>query len=266
MLGAIGPMISAASSLIGGFIGRDAQKDQQQANAALQREFAQNAIQWKVADAKKAGVHPLFAMGAPTISPAVSMAADPMGAAVASMGQDISRAMASGGGNKQETALAGQMAALGLERAQLQNDLLRSQIARINQGAGPGLPIPSQNVVPGQANSNGLVQIKPGQSEAASPTAAGQAAVVVPDVAWTRTDTGLAPVPSKSVKEQIEDITIPQLMWGFRNNVMPNIGRGAYPQADPGPGKMWVWNYAMQEYQAYDRDSWYAKMFGRRSK
>lgn len=31
---------------------------------ALQREFAQNSIQWRVADAKKAGIHPLAALGA----------------------------------------------------------------------------------------------------------------------------------------------------------------------------------------------------------
>lgn len=32
-------------------------------NAALQREFAQKGIQWRVEDAKKAGLHPLFALG-----------------------------------------------------------------------------------------------------------------------------------------------------------------------------------------------------------
>lgn len=31
---------------------------------ASQKEFAQNSIQWRVADAKKSGIHPLFALGA----------------------------------------------------------------------------------------------------------------------------------------------------------------------------------------------------------
>lgn len=33
-------------------------------NVALQREFAQNSIQWRVDDAKNAGIHPLYALGA----------------------------------------------------------------------------------------------------------------------------------------------------------------------------------------------------------
>lgn len=41
-----------------------AQKQMNYANMALQKEFAQNSIQWKVQDAKKAGIHPLAALGA----------------------------------------------------------------------------------------------------------------------------------------------------------------------------------------------------------
>lgn len=33
-------------------------------NRDLQKEFAQNSIQWRVDDAKKAGIHPLYALGA----------------------------------------------------------------------------------------------------------------------------------------------------------------------------------------------------------
>lgn len=36
--------------------------DQAQQNEDTQREFAQNSIRWRVADAKAAGVHPLFAL------------------------------------------------------------------------------------------------------------------------------------------------------------------------------------------------------------
>ena len=37
-------------------------------NTKLQKEFAQNSIQWRVADAKKAGIHPLYAIGASSSS------------------------------------------------------------------------------------------------------------------------------------------------------------------------------------------------------
>lgn len=40
----------------------------QKRDARLQKEFAQKGIQWKAADAKAAGLHPLAAIGAPTTS------------------------------------------------------------------------------------------------------------------------------------------------------------------------------------------------------
>jgi len=61
----LGPILGAASSLIGGIMGQNSQnnaiKSQENMaaqNIALQKEFAQSGIQWKVADAKAAGVHP----------------------------------------------------------------------------------------------------------------------------------------------------------------------------------------------------------------
>lgn len=51
-------------------------KNRQNANAAnvnLNKEFAQNSIQWRVEDAKQAGIHPLYAMGASTSSPTASI-------------------------------------------------------------------------------------------------------------------------------------------------------------------------------------------------
>ena len=57
------------------------QKEMNAKNAALQREFAQSGIQWKVADAKKAGLHPLAALGAQTASASPSYQAGDPGAA-----------------------------------------------------------------------------------------------------------------------------------------------------------------------------------------
>lgn len=41
-------------------------------NAALSREFAQNSMQWKAADLRKAGINPIYAMGAGGYSAPVS--------------------------------------------------------------------------------------------------------------------------------------------------------------------------------------------------
>lgn len=147
----LGPLISAGATLLGGFFGQNAAQEQAERNATLQREFAQNTIQWRVADAKKAGVHPLYALGAPAISPSVSFGSQGMGPAIAAAGQDLGRA-ASAYMTPKETMSAATLAQssqqnaanmLRLENMQLQNDLLRSRLAVINQpGTPPGVDFP----------------------------------------------------------------------------------------------------------------------------
>lgn len=137
----IGELISAGSKLIGGIVGQKAQDRQMAKNRALQKEFAQRGIQWKVADAKAAGLHPLAALGAQTSSPAVQVGGSPLGDSLASMGQDISRAVAQGtpvAKRNQQFVEATQ--ALQLERGSLENQLLKAQINKLNMpGTGPGL-------------------------------------------------------------------------------------------------------------------------------
>lgn len=67
----LGSIIGAVGGLAGGLLGKSSSDKATHANfainaenAALQREFAQNGIRWKVADAKAAGLHPLAALGA----------------------------------------------------------------------------------------------------------------------------------------------------------------------------------------------------------
>lgn len=59
-----GPIIGAAAGLIGAGMNSAKQDKINRDNANLQREFAQNSIQWRVEDAKRAGIHPLAALGA----------------------------------------------------------------------------------------------------------------------------------------------------------------------------------------------------------
>jgi len=66
---------------------------------AMQKEFAQQGIRWRVADAEAAGLHPLAALGAmPTNASGVSASAVPTGSgnrfrALSEMGQNLSRAV-----------------------------------------------------------------------------------------------------------------------------------------------------------------------------
>lgn len=128
----MGIFSSIAAPLVGGVVSglfsRSESKDrisaQEQANAqnaALQREFAQKGIQWKVADAKAAGLHPLSVLGSQTIAASPTyVAADP-GNAKSTFGTAIGDALAALLVQKSEVDAFKEQVAL--EREQL--DLLR---------------------------------------------------------------------------------------------------------------------------------------------
>lgn len=99
-----GPIIQGGMSIGGNLFaareGKKAWRRQQRAQDqeyARQKEFAQMGIRWKVADAKAAGLHPLYALGAmpSNYSPAMiqSEPSSGIGESMAEAGQSISRAM-----------------------------------------------------------------------------------------------------------------------------------------------------------------------------
>lgn len=94
-LGSIaGSLISGGFGLAGGAINASASKSAAREQARLQREFAQNGIQWRVADAKKAGIHPLYALGANTATyTPVSQDSSGLGNAVADAGAYLGKAV-----------------------------------------------------------------------------------------------------------------------------------------------------------------------------
>lgn len=160
----IGELISAAAGLFGGSKNRKAQEAANAQNAALNREnmamqkaFAQEGIRWKVADAKAAGIHPLYAIGAPNMSYSpTTVGAVPdtsMGNAMANAGQDISRAMnATRTGGERVDAFTKTAQALQLQKSGLENELLASQIAKMKASMNP--PIPAIGPLPDVAEKN----------------------------------------------------------------------------------------------------------------
>lgn len=242
--------IPALASIAGGLLGQDAAHDTMKSNEAMfganqdmQREFAQSGIQWRVEDAKKAGIHPLAALGAQThsFSP-ISMAQTPdnsLGQGIAQAGQDLSRAYFATRSPQARTAEIAN--ALQLENMQLNNELLRSQVNKMNSAqVGPGIP---------------GVEVVPNKITASRGGAPSQEAGQVTDLGFARSKSGLVPVPSKDVKERIEDNIIQEFMWALRNNIMPNLGRGDSPGDDYG------WNPAQQEWQKGYRFSDSARKF-----
>lgn len=90
-----GGIAAGIGSVAGGLIGAHNARNMWQRNYNAQKEFAQNGIRWKVEDAKRAGIHPLYALGASTrsFSPVQGYSGDyGISDAFSEFGQGISRA------------------------------------------------------------------------------------------------------------------------------------------------------------------------------
>lgn len=232
-------------------------------NMAMQREFAQQGVRWRVEDAKAAGVHPLFALGAQVTSASPVSAfteANPytLPQSLSDVGQDIGRAVHATRTGRER--MAAWEEAISRERGLLENDLLRAQIAKTRAQIGPPLPGPiTKAEVPPEVQ--GRVDVQTARPTATDPGNAAKEAWQVADYGFARTaGGGLAIVPSQDVKDRIEDQIIPELSWALRNTLIPNVDPGSHrpdPRVfDPGPGKEWVWVPQLQEYRAQPLKDW----------
>lgn len=128
--GAIGgAAIGAIGSLIGGHMNNSASAANAAQQYAQQKEFAQNGVRWKVADAQAAGIHPLAALGAQTFSynPVMTQYDNGISEALGRMGQGVTRAV-------EAKQLAEERAAQ-QDLRQKQGQLVDAQIAKTNAEA-----------------------------------------------------------------------------------------------------------------------------------
>lgn len=236
-----GALIGAGASLLGGMLTRSANEDARQEAQAhnekqieLQREFAQSGLQWRAADAMagygKTGIHPLSLLGVsgPSYSPVnfVGGGNAAMGDAISTAGQGLGRSIDASADLDRRLGHASRLDALVTERAGLENDLLRmriaSEIAQLKQSAAPGMPT-NRWLVDGQGSAQRLVQDVPLKRVAADPGLLQQEGGAIVDRGFSRTDSGYQVVPSKDVKERIEDSVIQEVLWAFRNNILPGV-------------------------------------------
>lgn len=258
----LGPLIAAGANIIGGIMGNNAQKSAAAAqermaaqNIALQKEFAQSGIQWKVEDAKKAGVHPLYALGANTTSfSPVSIGSpsnSPLGEGIARAGQDLSRAM--GATSNSFTRL---VSGLTVERGQLENELLRTQIAKARQQIGPPMPTANGNpwLIPGQGDSipgwQDFIKRKP--HEITSTHTPSQEPGPMPSVGYALNQHGgYMPIPTKDVKDRIEDMGPLPWIWSAINTMAPYAGFNYNPPSKVPlhPDHEWYMGYDGHYYQ-----------------
>jgi hypothetical protein len=175
-MGILGSVAGAlAGPVLGGLFQNKANKD----NEANQREFAQMGIQWKVADAKAAGLHPLYALGGSgaTYSPS----AQPL-----MSGADASRAMQSiGQGDLHKAQLR-------VLEAQAEKDFAlasaaRSEQARADQAALSNIPAVSPVAesfpvrMPSPVSTADDISLDPRRTEVFNIAHTPQAAEVVPN-------------------------------------------------------------------------------------
>jgi len=120
------------ANLIQGDQNRQQQGDINSQNYQAQKEFAQMGLQWKVADAKAAGLHPLAALGGAGASFSPSFQAGQSNSDYSGIGEGISQLINGQNTKRAEAATKTdtekQLEQLSLERAQLQNRLLEGQV------------------------------------------------------------------------------------------------------------------------------------------
>lgn len=167
-----GSVISGVGSVLGGLLGGKEKKGPSlvdQANASIyhQQMIDRNRPSWIVEGAKAAGIHPLTAMG---ISPASGMSfslpggggGTDWGSIAAGMGQDIGNVIDRYRNPVEKTAA--RLESLTLERGELENQLLASQIAKIRSTMIPPQPLTNNvlrlpdEVTAGAPGSSGSLQ------------------------------------------------------------------------------------------------------------
>lgn len=270
MLGFLGGLASGFMNLIGGKSAQDKSAETQMAineqNVALQREFAQNGIQWKVDDARRAGIHPLAALGAPTtsFSNLVGPTVGQEGEGIQKAGQDIGRAMSAA--SSMDTKYDEAVKKITIQKGELENALLASQIAKTNApSVGPSMPTANQRwLVDGQGQTaipmpspNPLIKEGPMKRTVSDPGNPVIEPGAVADVGFSRTKDGYAPVPSSDVMGKMSNDMPGIIMWNLRNRVLPSIGLNQTAPNVPVPKGYEYWNYdpITQSYRP-DRSVW----------
>lgn len=182
----VGAAISALGSLFGGRKSNESNAKMMKEQLRYQREFAQQGIQWRVEDAKKAGLHPLYALGAQTPSYSPVYSSDSMGPAIANASDSIGRAVSQIGADR-ATKAAERMAMLEAASRISSNEAMaqyyRSLAARSGHEAMHTVGMPEIN----SSNPIGFQASEPVLMEGASTS--GGAILKMPEISTSRPGT-----------------------------------------------------------------------------
>lgn len=142
-----GGLMGAGSSIFGGLWGSNTQEKLTQKQINLQREFAQHGIQWRVEDAKRAGIHPAAALGAFPTSYNPIVMEDPLGRSISDAGQDISGAVSrmQSADDRLSTRLSQELIRSQIRENDMRALAIESDIKRKDMETGPNFPMVQQD-------------------------------------------------------------------------------------------------------------------------
>ena len=127
-----GSLIAGGASLGGAFLTNSQNKKLNKKNLKFQKNLAQRGIQWRVADAKKAGIHPLYALGHTPTTTSPTLIGSSLGDGVAEAGQHIGGGVGRlpGKTERQENALRMKLIESQIGESDARKNLLNSEAAR----------------------------------------------------------------------------------------------------------------------------------------
>jgi len=266
------PAIAAGASILGDYLGskedakvaaenRRSAEAMNAANVELQREFAQHGIRWRVEDAKAAGIHPLYAIGAQgaSFSPSsvVAEVSSSRGDFLRRSGQNISRAVEMQM-SQEERGFNHMRNALELERLGLENNLLRVQISNVGRASGPGFPNFSGISMTGQGDSGvrasgGPVELLPLGRTYSPKGQPSKAYGSVTDWTFSRTPTGMTVVPSPDIQGSLANNMLEMLKWEISHAARQTVDPRSYqPSLKEFPlpkGQYWKWHAFAREWR-----------------
>lgn len=271
----LGALIGAGASLASSLLGNKSNEKARANEAAQQREFAQNGIQWKVADAKAAGVHPLYALGANTVSYSPQSVGGSDFGGLAAAGQDIGRAIDSTRSQTQRSdALSSTLAALQVDGLKIDNDIKRadlaSKLATIRGQSGPALPNAATTNLYGLDGVGDLTVDGPTlklqtQRDLSDPRFPGHVPGAGPSTAFV--DTGMGgyePVIPSQLQEAYESDELGSFGWQARNRVLaPLMGSAYAPRFPVLPWQTRYYNWKKFQWEKRDRSDFPNRYYGR---
>lgn len=272
-LGVLAPILSIGTELAGDYLAVDAARKAGQKDRAatmwanereyqMAKEFAQNGIQWKIEDARKAGINPLAAIGATgqsyqghVMPLSYGQEAEAKGRMYSNLGQNISRAIGSTMTAKQRM-INEEEDNLRLKEIKYRSKVLDSQMTNIDKPNNPPMPDGMGRTSTGIPGQESPITIIPTGRTAASKGDPSKAFGSVTDWYFRKTPTGLKVAPSPDVQGILANNAVEMLRWEAKHKAQellnPGIYRPDYNEFPLPKNKYWKWNFMDQEYQVAD--------------